>query len=433
MVIGGLALVNIESMPEARENAGDNLRPTTIQMPIDNSYTSLTSIDGDMYGLQWYRNYGTLSWWSARYEGPQPIGDADNDGKNELLVGGRDPFMRVMKWNENSKTYIEQAKIVDPVFGLGYGVWLRIGNEYRRIPEPFGSATGFAVGDITNDGKNEIGVAWGRHFSAFEWTGFRYKKIGMYEIAPARDEGWDSTLDCIIGDADNDGNNEVVVTGGYSNPDIPEVLVLGWDNQQFIVEHSWDSPDSWASVYFPWIEDVDEDGQNEIIIGPRNKLVVLDWDGNEYIPTTIKTYDAWTQVFGCIAKDSDGDEKPEIHVTFGSPDLEIWKWNGTGYQMTFNQTWPNEPSTIEAIDIGDVDNDGFPEVCCGTDIIHILQWDGTEYNEEALIDDTFGCLSVTAVGDCDNDGQIEINAGSVWTNSEDDPYMEWVFKFGWDT
>ncbi len=401
------------------------------QLLFNKDFKESALMNNNDYGVQWERNYGKLSWWSARYEGPQPIGDADNDGKNELLIGGRDPFMRVMKWDENRKTYVEQARIVDPVFGLGYSVRLRIGDEYVRIPEPFGSATGFAICDITNDGKNEIGVAWGHHFSAFEWNGLRYRRIGMYEVAPASEEGWDSTLDCIIGDCDNDGKNEVVVTGGYSNPDIPEVLVLSWDGKEFVKKSSWDAPGRWTSVYFPWIADADDDGDNELLIGPGNTLVVLDWDGEEFVPTVLKTYDSRVQVFGCVAQDSDGDGKSEIHVTFDSPDLEIWEWNGTGYEMKYTHSWNGEDSTIEAVDVGDVDEDGFPEVCVGTNLVHILQWNGMDYEEENVIEDTFGCLAVTVIGDCDNDGKNEINAGSVWAYN-DEPYMAWVFKFGWD-
>ena len=373
--------------------------------------------DNSDYGCQWEHDYGKIPWWSARYEGPQPIGDADNDGKNEFLVGGRDPFLRVMKWNEALKTYITQAWIMDPVFGIGY--WAII----------FGSANGFAIGDVDNDGLNEIAVSWGRHFSAFKWNGFRYKKIGMYVITT--DEGWQSTLDCVIGDCDNDGENEIVVTGGYSNPDIPEVLVLSWDGKEFIKESSWNPPGR-KSVYFPWIADVDEDGENEIICGPDNELVVLNWNGEEYVPTTIETYPSRTQVFGCVAKDSDNDGKPEIHVTFDSPEMEIWEWNGTGYEKKYGCRWEGEDATIEAIDVGDVDDDGIPEVCVGTNHVHILQWNGVEYVEEDVITETFGCLAVTAVGDCDNDGIMEINAGSVWTTSEDQPYKEWIFKYGYE-
>ncbi len=397
---------------------------TNGKIDIYNVGTNLQASDGN-YIVQWSRSYGKIPWWSARYEGPQPVGDADNDGKNELLIGGRDPFLRVMKWDEERQTYYEQAKIIDPVFGIGYSIGFHISGRYIDIPEPFGSSTGFAIGDINNDGKNEIGVAWGRHFSAFKWDGSRYKLMGRYIISDNKEE-WDTTLDCIVGDCDNDGKNEVVITGGYSS-DIPEVIVLAWDGKEFVEKSEWNAPGR-QSVYFPWIADVDNDGENELIVGPGNSLVVLNWDGEKFVPTVLKTYSRRTQVFGCVAKDSNGDEMTEIHVTFGSPDVEIWEWNATGYEMKYNHTWKGEDATIEGIDIGDVDGDGISEVCVGTNFIHILQWNGTDYEEEYTITETFGCLAVTCIGDFDNDGLDEINAGSVWKD-DDQPYMEWIFKF----
>ena len=86
---------------------------------------------------------------------------------------------------------------------------------------------------------------------------------------------------------------------------------------------------------------------------------------------------------------------------------------------------------IEALDVGDVDDDGIPEVCAGTDVIHILQWNGDTYEEEAIIDETFGHLAVLSIGDCDNDGKNEINAGSVIVEEGED-FMSWVFKYGWE-
>jgi len=379
------------------------------------------------YVVQWSKDYGNIDWWSARYEGPQPVGDADNDGKNELLIGGRDPFMRVMKWDESKQTYYEQAKIIDPVFGIGYSVGFLIGNKYVDVPEPFGSATGFAIEDIDNDGQNEIGVAWGRHFSAFKWNGHSYKLMGRYIISDNKDK-WDSTLDCVVGDVDNDGENEVVVTGGYSS-NIPEVIVLSWDGSEFVKKSEWKCPIySRSDIYFPWIADVDNDGENELIVGPGNSLVVMNWDGEQFIPTTLKTYSRHTQVFGCIAKDSNGNGILDIHVTFDSPSLEIWEWNGTSYEEKYNHTWSGEDATIEGIDIGDVDGDGILEVCAGTNHIHILQWNDTTYEEEHTITETFGALAVVCIGDFDNDGLNEINAGSVWRD-DDRPYMEWIFKF----
>ncbi|KAA0002917.1 MAG: hypothetical protein FE043_03445 [Thermoplasmata archaeon] len=135
-VVMVLLFLSSFSLSASNEKYGDD----ALQCPTQ----SISENDGS-YEIQWEKDYGKMPFWSARYEGPQPVGDADNDGKNELLIGGRDPFMRVMKWDEGRKTYYEQAKIIDPVFGIGYSFM------------GFGSATGFSIADIDNDGENEIG------------------------------------------------------------------------------------------------------------------------------------------------------------------------------------------------------------------------------------------------------------------------------------
>jgi len=405
-VVMVLLFLSSFSLSASNEKYGDD----ALQCPTQ----SISENDGS-YEIQWEKDYGKMPFWSARYEGPQPVGDADNDGKNELLIGGRDPFMRVMKWDEGRQTYYEQAKIIDPVFGIGYSFM------------GFGSATGFSIADIDNDGENEIGVAWGRHFSAFKWDGSNYRKMGMYVVADSR--GWETTLDCVVGDADNDGKNEVVVTGGYNDPSIPEVLVLSWDGSKFVKESEWNAPGE-ESIYFPWIADVDNDGKNEIICN-TNETVVLNWNGmsDSWEPTVVSTYgEKEIYPFGCVSKDSDGDGIPEIHVTFYAPELKIFEWNGTAYEEKWSHYWDGEEGTIEAIDVGDVDLDGIPEVCVGTNYVHILQWNGTTYVEEHVIKDTYGLLAVTCVGDFDNDGMDEINAGAVGV-AEGESYKSWIFKY----
>jgi len=362
--------------------------------------------------LQWQKSYGKLPFWSARYEGPQPVGDADNDGMNELLIGGRDPFLRVIKWNGNR--YYEEARITDAYFKAGYSLF--------GLPEPFGSATGFAIGDVDNDGKNEVAVAWGRHFSAFKWDGHSYKLMGRYLIVKKHE--WGTTLDCIIGDVDNDGKNEVVVTGGYQNE--PEVIVLQWDGSKFVKKMGWDYPGNYW-VYFPWIGDADNDGKNELIVN-TNATIVLKWNGNEWEQSVV-AYHNESYPFACIAKDSDNDGKAEIHVTFYAPMLEIYEYENGSYKEKARFYWNGEEGTIEAIDVGDVDNDGMAEIAVGTNVIHILKWNGHAYEEAYTINETHGLLAVTCIGDFDNDGRNEINAGNVGINSLGEDYEAWIFKY----
>jgi hypothetical protein len=108
--------------------------------------------------------------------------------------------------------------------------------------------------------------------------------------------------------------------------------------------------------------------------------------------------------------------------------LTIFEWNGEDYEIKFEKEWPDEGIIIEAVDVGDVDDDGIAEVCVGTDVVHILQWNGITYVEEALLP-TYGALAVVSIGDCDNDGINEINAGAVFTDNGQD-HMYWIYKYG---
>ncbi len=369
-----------------------------------------TFIDNDFI-IQWEKSYGKLWWWSARYEGAQPIGDADNDGLNEFLIGGRDCFIRIMKWN--GKTYVEK-KLIDPIFGIGYGVWIKIGKEWVYFPQPFGSATGFCIADIDNDGKNEIGVAWGRHFTAYKWNGKKYEIIGRY-IVIGKDE-WGTTLDCIVGDYNNDGLNEVIITGSYYKS--PSLITIKWNGNEFIKEAEWGS----SPIYFPWIADVDNDGLNEIIVGHGRELTILKWEGNKFLSYVIDKFPY--QIFGCIAKDSNGDGINEIHVTFSYPRICIYSFD----KKIYDRIWNDEEDTIEAISVGDVDNDGYNEVAVGTNYIHILKWNGNSYEEKYTIDKTYGLLAVTCIGDMDNDGLNEIHASNVGVKYGEE-YKAWVFKY----
>ena len=330
----------------------------------------------------WNLNYG-----AAIYEGPQAIGDVTGDGKNELLIGGRDGKLHVYDWNGN--TFVEIASITDP---SGNG----------------DNPGGYAIGDIDGDGKNEIAIAWDHDFSAFKWNGNSFVQIGNTWTG----DGTDNAYDCAIGDYDNDGHNEVVIADDPSNGD-PEITVLSWDGSQWVEETSWNDPDGDLTTPVVRVADVDGDGLNEIIATPGAKAVVLNWDGSKLNPTYLATnYPAGA--YGIGIADLDGDGINDIVIGLDAPTIYVYKWTGSGYQEIFNTTWSGEDSIIEGLDAGDVDNDGINEIVAGTNYIHILQWNGTTFVEEHTLNYTdMGELAVTYVGDVTNDGKNEIVAGNV--------------------
>jgi FG-GAP-like repeat len=374
-----------------------------------------TSIKNGGYGIQWMKEYGNDARTGARYEGPQPIGDCDNDGKNELLISGRDCTISVMKWDENKQTYIQSRALHPPFY------------PFVRC-----DAGGMAVGDVTNDGKNEIAATW--YSTIYKYFAIKYWMIGTNPWIFFNQGG---SADCLIGDCDNDGKNELILSGGpgwHSTSPVGEITVFRWNGLFLKRVAEWKDPSVDGYVYMAGLGDVNNDSQNEIVCAYANKVVVLKWDAenNTFQPTVVKQYSqSQDSPFGCVCKDCDGDGKAEILVSFDAPHITIFKWNGSGYSTQFDVTWLGGDPVIEGIDAGDTDGDGMPEVCAGAGVIHILQWNGTTYVEEAILP-TFGWMAVVCIGDCDNDGKNEINAGNVDVNSGQN-FTEWVFKYGLET
>ncbi len=364
------------------------------------------------YGLQWKMEYGDSPWTDARYQGPQPIGDCDNDGKNELLISGRDCAIRVMKWDENEQTY-SQVYVLRPPF----------------YPFINCDAGGMAIGDVTNDGDNEIAATW--YTTVYKYTTSAYRIIGINPYIFWKNGG---NPDCLIGDCDNDGKNEVLLSGGPMRQQSPvgEITVFRWNGFYLQRVAEWNDPNGDGYVYMAGLGDVDDDGENEIVCAYENKVMVLDWDARnkEFVPTKIqRPSPLMDSPFGVVCKDCDNDGNAEILLSYYSPRITIFKWNGIGYVTQFDKTWPEGEPVIEGIDVGDTDDDGLNEIAVGAGETHILQWNGTTYVEEAVLP-TFGWMAVVCIGDCDNDGKNEINAGNVEVASGQQ-FTEWVFKYGY--
>jgi hypothetical protein len=373
--------------------------------------TSNQSIGGS-YEIQWIHEYGSNPGSDARYQGPQPIGDSDNDGKNELLISGRDCTIRVMKWDENQQTYTQVRAIRPPLY-----------------PFIHCDAGGMAIGDVTNDGKNDVAATW--YSSVYRYVGFKYWLIGFNPYI-FRNHG--GSADCLIGDCDNDGKNELILSGGpgwQQNSPVAEITVFRWTGLFLKRVAEWKDPDVNGYVYMAGLGDVDYDGENEIVCAYANKVMVLNWDATnqEFIGTKIYQTAGQITPFGLVCKDCDNDGKAEILLSYYNPRITIFKWNGTGFATQFDITWVGGEPVIEGIDVGDTDDDGLNEVCAGAGVTHILQWNGTTYVEEALLP-TFGWMAVVCVGDCDNDGKNEINAGNVDVDIQaGEQFTEWVFKY----
>jgi hypothetical protein len=397
---------------------------SAISLPNNTCIKESTQVTSDGYGVQWMFEYGDDSRDDARYEGPQPIGDCDNDGKNELLISGRDAAIRVMEWSESEQTYKETHILHSPF----YKIFMFLNRFNRRIEPP--DAGGMAIGDLTGDGKNEIAATW--YAAVYKYIGAKYRIIGFNPYIFRNGGG---SADCYIGDCDNDGQNELIMSGGPirdENLEMAQIVVFKWNGWRLVRFAEYKDPYVTGYVYMAGLGDVDHDGENEIVCAYANRIMVLNWDAenNQFVSTRINKPSGQNFPFGVVCKDCDNDGKAEILLSYYSPRVTIFKWNGTDYQIQFDKTWPVDEPVIEGIDVGDTDDDGLNEVAVGVGETHILQWNGTTYLEEAVLP-TFGSMAVVCIGDCDNDGKNEINAGNVDIDYGQQ-FTEWVFKYGWE-
>ncbi len=350
----------------------------------------------------------------------QPIGDVDKDGKNEIVVGGyNDKNVTVFKWNESTQTYEAEAIITE---GIAYG-------------------GGTAIGDLMGDGKNELAIVWNNWNDTsksgawiYKWNGNQFQKLQFLQA-----ENFWIYYDCYIGDYNGDGKNELLLFGWVNYG--PEIVIYGWDavSKKFKEVAAWDDPDgTYYKTFIPsvCIADVDVDGKPEIICGPGQTLAVVKSVGGKFNYTVVhkwKDRDVWT--YGVAAGDINGNGIPEIVVGLGGrthevPTAYMFEYDPERgeYKEVWNKTWKGEKNVVEAVDIGDADNDGRNEACIGTNHIHIIGWNGVRYYEEAVINETYSILPGVHVGDCDNDGKNEILTGTL-RETEGLPYKEWVFKY----
>jgi len=174
------------------------------------------------------------------------VTDLDGDGKNELIVG----------------TY--------KIDGYDYVKLYRYKNGYQEvwsyaIPENgrWGGVTAITAGDVDNDGQKEIIVSTGQpSVTGGDRTLRIFKRksgLDSWEVVYSYKLGERTeALAMAVGDADNDGKNELIVgMSWYAR----KILQFKYDGTKYVVSTVENTGSDVNSID---IADVDEDGKNEI-------------------------------------------------------------------------------------------------------------------------------------------------------------------------
>jgi hypothetical protein len=390
--------------------------------------------------IEYIYNYalaGVQSWYwnSYTYISSVARGDVDGDGKAEVVTGGH-------YWD--GSRYVAQLCVWHggALAFQKVQYWYWTGNTY---------IWSVAVFDVDSDGQVEI-VTGGSYYDGSRncaqlcvWNG---ATLGLERV-----QHWYTTHNTEIwsvaaGDADDDGQVEIVTGGNYWDGTRQVAQLCVWNGATLGLERVqswyWTGNTNIRSVV---VDDVDGDWKTEIVTGgyyhdgSRNCAQLCVWNG---ATLGLERVQHWyttgnTAIFSVAVGDANGDGLAEIVTGGGYNDgtrvvAQLCVWYGSNLNLEEVKNWYWTGNTqIWSVGVGDVDGDGISEIVTGgyyydgtRDVAQLCvwnQWGGTPMALENAqtwywIDDT--CIYSVAVGDVDMDGKADIVTGGIyWDGTRD--------------
>jgi hypothetical protein len=317
-----------------------------------------------------------------------------------------------------------------------------------------------AVADVDGDGAveiitggfsynmaNETRTSLGAPLRIWSWNG--------ENITLEKGENWSGNIGCVFaGDANGDGEIEILTAGGSSNNTggVPSLRIWNWNGQNLVLRGNYAGVTA-SSIF---VGDVDKDNMPEILTVGRAynlsetnaQLRVWRWDGENL---TLKASAEWSpandiaRANSVYAADLNKDGKIEI-VTVGyvnnpknsSGQLRVWQLDGADLALKANAEWRmvddysldtagNVMGNTMAYNVKalDVDGDSYPEIVTGGFTydgakaeaqLRIWNWTNGALNLEksqewATLDITE--LKSISISDVDSDGKKEIVTSGV--------------------
>lgn len=317
------------------------------------------------------------------------VGDANNDGYSDIVTPGSTlGELSIYLWNVSTGTWdSEMTKSVGA-------------NPYKVF-----------IGDANNDGYNDILAinSGDDNVSIFLWnTSLPTPTWDAEFTLPAGD----NPRGLFVGDANNDGYNDIVTC--FSNAQ-QDVLVTTWNS----TTKDWDLPGISIDIgvtnpwpYHVFVGDANNDGQNDIVAVNQNEdsISILLWNittrnWNE----TIKP--VGNQPFEVFIGDCNNDGYNDI-MTGNRFDnnVSIYLWNITSSDWDYE--WRPVGTSPRGIFIGDANNDGQNDIVTADASDHtvsLLLWNVSSSDWDSRITRPVGTTPYGVfVADANNDGQNDI-------------------------
>ena len=300
------------------------------------------------------------------------------------------------------------------------------------------SVMGIAVGDLDNDGDNDIAISTGipnepqvdgeggeGYLYVFEKSGDSFSQayqspnidaaLGITiaeldgstypEIGVAT--GYLEVIDAIAGTSDLHGNVRVFGYGGssygseWASSDLEEIVGgiasgdFGGTNDYLVVGTGGDSRDN-----------------NEV----PGKVIVYKRSGGTYITDGSTINSQRYSAYGISVGDVDNDDEIEIAVgtgDFGDSKPTVTVYDGNSHSVEYSKTV--DTSSVWGVAIDDFDSDGFVELVYGTSGGEIFLFDGETEDFESktsALSGKAGHYGGIAIANVDNEGPKEMLIGS---------------------
>jgi predicted outer membrane repeat protein len=384
--------------------------PTITSTPTDTPTPTATSTPAITLQAGW-----PISTGDNQYSSPT-LGDVNSDGRLEIVVGAQGQAT-VPGWGGHmySETGSEGKVYVINSDGSVASGWPQNTADWV-VSAP-------AVGDINGDHLPEVVAGTYKYLEeeGAQGAGKVYVWNADGSLASGwpltLGTGYYVYSSPALADVDGDGELEIVCSASNNAFDIANPLLDGkiyaWNGDGSLVP-------GWPVTILGWlasapaIGDMDNDGEPEIVVstliadGSEGRVYALKQDGIA-LPGWPKTLTDWptTPVLG----DIDNDNKLEILLATSSTSGTTYAWNDDGSPVS---GWPVSTGATtyseSPLALGDMDQDGVVEIIVASDQgLRVFDGDGSLLpGWPAAIGKVF---SSPVVGDIDSDGELEIVVG----------------------
>lgn len=319
------------------------------------------------------------------------VSDIDEDDNIEIVLGNYEGHINIIEFRDGE--YIEEwrseklgtrlwgIEVADLdgdetneiIAGTGEGEVFIYDAKTRerewKSPELTRDAHGFAIGDVDADGQNELIIGTGYKTDTPWGTVYIYNGVNLTLEAKIEELG--SRIRAIsIHDIDGDGVNELIFGTGHALGETPGegyIHIYQFDGQRY--RREWKSPDLNGDPEGMLIEDVDGDGNFEIVVGNGYRyfpgfLYIFRYSGGlgvgepDIYEMVLESDDIGPKAYGLDAADIDGDGI--IEIVIGNQPGYIWVFDGSTHEVE----WKSDllGTDILGIKLYDIDRDGQIEI-----------------------------------------------------------------------